>query len=270
MRILIFGAAGFIGSHLTRYLSQEGHDVVALCRSGEVSGFEGVIYPWSLGQQAPIAALKAANCAIHLAHDFDGEEGAQITVEGTLSCISELRANGIHRHLFFSSYSAGPHACSIYSRTKFAIEQKLVGSEDVVIVRPGLVLGDGGLYGRINKWARLLPLIPLPDGGAGKVPVISIERLCRETLTMSCADEIPQEAGFFERDLHSLLQLVLDAAAKSGKHPWVLPVPSKLVLIGLRLAEFMHLPLPVNSDNLIGFLSNQNAVHVSTLRDEDK
>jgi nucleoside-diphosphate-sugar epimerase len=27
--------------------------------------------------------------------------------------------------------------------------------------------GDGGVYGRIRKWARPLPVIPLPDGGYG-------------------------------------------------------------------------------------------------------
>lgn len=268
MRLLILGAAGFIGSHLARHAEAAGHEVVAMCRSGKVARFDGPTFRWMLGQQVTSNALEGVDCAIHLAHDFGGEVGARLTREATLACVTDLRARGIPRQIFFSSYSAGPHAHSTYGRTKLAIEQGLEGCADVVIVRPGLVLGDGGLYGRIQKWARRVPLIPLPNGGHGQVPVISIERLCRETLNLACMALPPREANLFEPRLCTLRQLVLDAAEGGGKHPWVLPVPSLLVIVGLRFAELLHLPLPVNADNLRGFLSNQQAQHFSTIQEE--
>lgn len=268
MRILILGAAGFIGSHLVRQTAAQGHEVVALCRSGRVDGFAGRTLTWALGQPIPAAALDNVDCTVHLAHDFGGEAGARLTQEATLACIAQLRAAGVRRQLFFSSYSAGPHAASIYGRTKFAIEQRLAECADVVIVRPGLVLGDGGLYGRIRKWARRLPLMPLPDGGRGLVPVVTVERLCRETLELTSAAVPPREANLFEPCLRSLRQLVLDAAAEIGRHPWVLPVPAVLVIAGLRLAALLHLSLPVNADNLSGFLANQQAQHISTMQEE--
>lgn len=265
MRILIFGAAGFIGSHLVRQAADRGHDVVGFCRSGVVGGFGGKIITWSLGTLPTYATVQSADCAVHLAHDFDGEAGARLTRDATLALVAELRAAGVARQVFYSSYSAGSHATSLYGQTKHKIEQALRDDADMVIVRPGLVIGDGGIYARIARWARTLPVIPLPDGGSGRVPVIDIDRLCKETLAILEGARPVREANLFETPTKSLRSLVLDAAAQVHRSPWILTVPSLFVRLGLRLAAVLRLPLPVNADNLEGFLANQVASHISTL-----
>jgi nucleoside-diphosphate-sugar epimerase len=267
MRILIFGASGFIGAHLTRYASSAGHEVVALCRSGRVAGFSGECLKWSFGKQLTTSTMEAVSCAIHLAHDFNGTDGARLTLKETLANVSRLRAAGVERQIFFSSYSAGEHATSLYGRTKMMIEIGLGATDDIIIVRPGLVLGEGGIYGRICKWARRLPVIPLPDGGYGQVPVIDVVRLCRATLLIVEATAPDRECNLFERQPLILRQLVLDAAAKVGRKPWIVNVPTSLIILGLRFATAMRLPLPVNADNLQGFMANQVAMHKSTLQD---
>jgi uncharacterized protein YbjT (DUF2867 family) len=265
MRILIFGASGFIGANLARYAASKKHEVVTLSRSGSIEGFTGECMKWTFGAPLDMTAIEGISCAVHLAHDFDGAEGAQLTLEETLFNVKRLRAAGVRRQIFFSSYSAGVHASSLYGRTKFAIENGLVGGDGIVIVRPGLVLGDGGVYGRIRKWARLLPVIPLPDGGYGQVPVIGVEHLCRETLDIAEAFAPDRECNLFERETRSLRQLVLDAAAENGNKPWILPLPASLIVRSLRVATVLRLPLPINADNLEGFIANQVANHISTL-----
>lgn len=265
MRLLVIGAAGFIGSNFVRYAAGQGVDVVALSRSRRLADFGGTFSQWALGRPLPASALEGVTCAIHLVHDFNGEEGARLTFNQTLACVAELRALGVKRQLFFSSYSAGEHATSLYGRTKFAIERALAGAADIVIVRPGLVLGDGGVYGRIRKWAHKFPAVPLPDGGYFDVPVIAIERLSQETLTLAMAVGKADHVNLFEPQLVSLRQLVLSAAAEVQRRPLIIPVPSALLLFGLRVAAFLRIPLPVNADNLVGLLANQAAQHVSTL-----
>ncbi|MDB5988724.1 MAG: NADH-binding protein [Herbaspirillum sp.] len=268
MRILIIGGAGFIGANLARYAFEQGHEVITLCRSGAVENFNGgITLKWAFGAPIPAIALEDVDCAFHLAHDFSGAAGAQLTLNETLKCVTQLREAGVGRQIFFSSYSAGDHATSLYGQTKLAIEQSLAGATDIVIVRPGLVLGTGGIYGRICKWARRLPLIPLPDGGYGLVPVITIEKLCRETLTLAANYERVPQANLFEKQLFSLRQLVLNAAAEVGHRPWIIFVPASLIVLGLRTAKLLNIPIPVNEDSLTGFLANQAAQHVSTLED---
>lgn len=265
MRILIFGASGFIGAHLARYAVLQGHELVALCRSGSIAGFAGKCLKWTFGVPLTASATEGIGCAIHLAHDFSGAEGARLTLEETLANVSRLRAAGVRRQIFFSSYSAGAHATSLYGRTKLAVEKSLAGGDDIIIVRPGLVLGDGGIYSRIRKWARRLPVIPLPGGGYGQVPVIDVERLCRVTLVLAEASAPARECNLFEEEPRSLRQLVLDAAAERGRKPWIVPVPASLIILGLRVATALRFPLPVSADNLEGFIANQAASHISTL-----
>lgn len=266
MRLLIFGASGFIGAHLTQYAARQGHEVIALCRSGSVAGFTGKCLKWTFGAPLTALELEGVSCAIHLAHDFNGAAGARRTFEATLANVERLRAAGVGRQIFFSSYSAGEHATSLYGRTKYALENKLAQADDIIIVRPGLVLGDGGIYGRISKWARRLPVIPLPDGGYGQVPVITVDRLCQETLDIAEATKPERECNLFEKQPRSLRQLVLDSAER-GRKPWIFPVPALLIFFILRIASALRLPLPVNADNLEGFMANQAAKHISTLRD---
>lgn len=264
MRILIFGASGFIGSHLARFCENAGHEVIALCRTGKIPGFHGKIYEWSLGASLSPELIRDAVCAIHLAHDFNGKAGAERTFTSTVACARQLCEQGVPRQIFYSSYSAGKHATSLYGVTKFAIENAISGIDGMTIIRPGLVLGNGGLYGRIRKCAAKLPLVPLPGGGRNSVPVIEIEKLCRETLLYACGINNEKEANLFEPESVSLRKLVLDAAKNQKHNIIILPIPSQLVLMSLKVLEYFHIPLPVNSDNLKGFLANQNADHVST------
>jgi nucleoside-diphosphate-sugar epimerase len=265
MRILVTGANGFIARHLIAVAEAQGHTVHRLARAGTSTE---QTFAWSLGKPAPRAAVDGVNCAIHLAHDFSGTAGANLTMAGTVALASQLQAAGITRQLFFSSYSAGVQASSLYGITKHTLEKALADYHGLVIVRPGLVLGEGGIYGRIRRWARHLPCVPLPNGGNDLVPVITIEKLCRLTLQLAAIARPPREANLFEPQLVSLRELVLKAAAEANRRPLILPVPSRLLRLVLQVTAATKLPLPVNADNLAGFLANQSAQHTSYLGGE--
>jgi uncharacterized protein YbjT (DUF2867 family) len=261
VRLLIIGAGSFIGAHLVQAATAHGHEVIALSRSGRHPQSVSKSIHWAFGEPLPPEASDDVGCAVHLAHDFDGENGARRTIESTLAVVTQLRLSGVPRQLFFSSYSGGEHATSLYGKTKLAIERALKGHEDIVIARPGLVIGEGGIYGRIRKWAQRFPVVPLPDGGQGKIPVIRIDDLCERTMLLANMTAPPREANLCEPELKSLRELVQDAAEETGRRPLVLPVPSGLFLYLLTLAGRLRIPLPVNADNLMGFLGNQGAQH---------
>lgn len=269
MRILITGASGFIGSHLVRFIESRGHEAVALSRSGEVPG-ASLAFRWAFGEALPAGLPGDIRCAIHLAHDFNGQEGALQTIAATLKALRELRRRGVERQLFYSSYSAGAHAVSLYGRTKYALECAVMDAGDVAVIRPGLVVGNGGIYGRIRKFAQTFPVIPLPGGGRDAVPVIDIDRLCRETLACATAPACPGEINLFESKTRTLRQLVEAAAKETGKKPRIVPIPTRMVLAGLEIAEWLHLRLPVNSDNLKGLVANQHASHISIFHKEEQ
>jgi len=269
MRILILGATSFIGSHLSSYASTQNIEVIALSRNCEALEGATQSYSWSFGQPVPTEALKNIDCAIHLAYDFNGESGAKLTIKSTLETISQLKEAGIKRQIFFSSYSAGKHATSLYGQTKFHIEKVLAADNSLITVRPGLVLGNGGIYGRIRKWAQRLPFVPLPNGGHDLMPIIELKKLCVYTIKIVLSTSPPPEINIFEPELKSLRELVLDAAAEANHQTWIIPVPTVYLIRLLALATKIHLPLPVNADNLTGFLANQSAQHVSIFKQNE-
>lgn len=264
MRILIIGAAGFIGSRLVEISSQRDFDIVALSRKNVSLPSRVSWFKWALGEPIPEAAMKDVDVAIYLAHDFDGLMGAETTRDATVAAFTNAAKAGIKRQIFFSSYSAGQHANSVYGRTKYEIETEIRKVAGTIIVRPGLVIGAGGLYGRIQKFAKRLPILVLPEGGKGLIPVIHLDVLCQTTLNLVEAKKYMAEANLFYKEPITLRQLVFNACGQPKKTPWILPAPTRLLLPLITFCELIHLPLPVSADNLKGFIANQHAKHEST------
>lgn len=264
MRLLITGASGFIGSHLVSVASKQGWDIVSFSRSGIKPEGASKAFAWSFGQKVPINAFEGVNYAIHLAHDFSGEKGAKETIISTYEMALLLNSSGVQRQIFVSSYSAGNHSSSLYGKTKFQLEKFLSKLPNITIVRPGLVMGGGGLYGRICHWSKVLPIIPLPDGGKGMIPVIEVGKLCVLLLEILRQQSPPLEANLFESELISLRQLIIEFSAKGGKHPLIVPIPSNFLMFVLKITSFFHIRLPINEDNLKGFIKNQTANHTRT------
>jgi nucleoside-diphosphate-sugar epimerase len=69
-------------------------------------------------------------------------------------------------------------AVSEYGKTKLAIEKMLDPRKDLIL-KPGLVLGHGGLFGSILRMIRSLPILPLVDGGSQPLQAVDIEDLAK-------------------------------------------------------------------------------------------
>ncbi len=164
--------------------------------------------------------------------------------------LNACRRAGVRTFVFISSTSAHAGALSYYGRSKFALEKELDPQRDLVI-RPGLILGPGGLFGRLCDSVRRSRLIPLFDGGRQVVQTIHLEDLCQmivlaveRGLTGHLVLAEPQ--GMLMRDLLALM------AHKMNKHPLFVALSIGPTLALLRLVESFHIRLPVSSENLLG------------------
>ena len=266
MEILITGATGFIGRRLVSSFAEQGHCVTAMSRSGDGPRESGIVASWRLGEPLPTLARRSYIAAIHLAHDFDGNAAAHETIIGTLRIVEELKSLGVMRQIFLSSLSAGDHANSIYGKSKRNLEN-ILKTHSVTIVRPGLVLGDGGIFGRMRRFILKTSFAPLPDGGKDFIPSIAIDKLCHLLIAISLKEHIRNDYNFFELHTQTLRELLTSDPDLFAKRFFVLPIPSSFLLFGLKVAECLGLSLPVTSDNLIGFLANQNHPYHSNIED---
>jgi nucleoside-diphosphate-sugar epimerase len=120
MRILVTGARGFIGSHLTPALVAAGHELRATSE-----GCDAVVH------LANIAHTRASPAELH-----------RVNVEGTIAHARSALAVGARRFVYLSSIKAA-HPDDAYGRAKSVAEQALRKLEglDAVILRPPLVYG---------------------------------------------------------------------------------------------------------------------------------
>jgi nucleoside-diphosphate-sugar epimerase len=249
MKICISGANGFIGSHLVSALKYAGADVISLCRTPkkESDGAFDLTRPESF-QSIPMDT----DLIIHGAYVTQGKDlkdSYRINVDGSRALFSFAKERGI-KILFISSCSAHAEALSFYGRSKYLLEQLLDAQTDI-IVRPGFVIGDGGIYKRLQMSIRKLKFVPLFWGGRQHIQTIHIHDLCQAIVSLIQNNK----TGIYNlvnEKTYSIQKFYGSIFAQLNIKPRFIKCPSRTTLLFLKTMEALGVPLPITSENLLG------------------
>ena len=174
MTVLVTGATGFLGSHVTRLLVERGDRVRVLVRpTSEARRLEGLPVERVAGDLRDAVSLARAaegvETVYHLAADYrlwarDPREIYDSNVAGTRNLLQAARRAGVARFVYTSTVAtvAVPHGDSLpdertvtsvgqmighYKRSKWLAEQEALGAAraglPVVIVNPTTPVGPG-------------------------------------------------------------------------------------------------------------------------------
>ncbi len=259
MRVFLTGATGFVGSHLRRALTRDGHQVTALARTPPAD--EGDV-TWVAGDIGDVEALTEgmAGCAavIHLV-GIIRERGtatfAGVHVQGTEHVLAALRRARVPRLLHMSALGAGPKQSTEYFRTKWAAEElvRAAAGIDYTILRPALIFGPGdGFISTLVEQLRRYPVLPIIGDGKYSFAPISIHAVTA-TFLQALALDGSTTAKTFElcgpETLTYTQILDLLAARLHLRKPRV-HLPAGLMALLISLGHFIHLPLPITHDEL--------------------
>lgn len=257
--VVISGASGFIAQSIARGLKREGLRTVGISHSfNSLPNFDEV-YTGRLGSPLPpVWREEKILSFIHCAHHFGGEEYS-VNVQGTISWSKQILEVGVPLQVFMSSVSARKDSPSSYARVKYTLEKWFV-SHGGLCLRLGLVVGNGGVFGRMVSLVRNYPLLPLPEKGKTVVYLTGMN-----FLSDFVRDILLQKKYFYKGKVLNFFQpggvtmrVVFDEIKKQFNTPCVfIPIPSFILLFLTRMIEyFPFFSLQVSSNNLIGLREN--------------
>jgi len=235
MRVVVTGAAGFVGRHLVTHLARHGHEVVALVHDpastlalDEQLGASVTTVAGFLHDERFVAEqLDGAHCVIHLAAKREGQsEGELVSVNAQLTGLLARAASQVATMERFVYLSCLPAAdpeppevpkkpgkkdpkrqpsvrrrstrLSRYARSKRLGEERVLAlAEDlpVTVLRAPLIYGPGD-KNNLNLFKRMKrKLVPLPAKGRDALSVLFVDDLC-EALLAAISREHPSGSVF--------------------------------------------------------------------------
>lgn len=268
MKIFITGVGGFLGAALARELHGQGHRV-----SGSVSTAERLadLPGWIEDPVvAPLAgphpdAMAFAGCDTLVLAACDLRPGMEpINHAGTLTHSALAQKAGVGRLIFISSCSAWPDSPSPYGRAKHHLEEAL-RPLGCVLVRPGLVIGHGGLCGRLIRMAQQHRVIPVPGGGRGPAQVIGLDECCRCLCKICTGTVAGHEHNLVQVDPRSVVELLGAMLRQLHLRRTLVPIPIWSAICIAAACRGIGLRTPVDVGSVKAYRFNAGRMRESHL-----
>ncbi len=251
--LVLTGATGFIGKNIAaNFVARDWH-VIGIARNAPEKHQKNILYSkHDLISGQNISLPDDIDAVIHAGYikQENGNDAFQLNKKAAEQLLESLRNKNVGAKIFLSSLSADANAASVYGRQKAAIEELFL-KENGIVIRAGLVLGDGGLFGAMREYLKTKNKIPL--FGDGNQPlqtvyvddlVLAIDQIISKKLSgkfiVACDEPVPYKEFYL-------------ALAKSlGVHPKFMRVPYWFAESGIKMANLFGKKVPVTKDNLLG------------------
>lgn len=238
MKIAITGGTGFVGRHLARKLTKDGHEVMLIARGVDRRDPEirqlarTTFVPIGLDDESKLAQAFAgcdgvAHCA-GINREIGHQTYQQVHVEGTRNVVNAARRAGVKKVLLLSFLRARPACSSAYHESKWAAEEIVRSSGlDYTVIKSGIIYGRGDhMLDHLSHALYTLPLFavvglkdqpirPLAVEDMVRVIQASLveDRLSRQTVAVTGPEAIP-----FSEAVRRIARVV-------GKRPLIFRMP---------------------------------------------
>jgi hypothetical protein len=260
----VTGATGYLGSRISEYFGTRGWTIFEFTRRPTPSLTPGrVTVPFRLDSPIDhrVFVDNGIRVVIHCAYDFrpvKWEDIRRVNVEGSARVLRAAKEAGVDRIIFISSISAFDGCSSLYGKAKLEIE-KVAAEVGAFIIRPGLVYGSrgsGGMFGSLKQLAAKSVVIPLIGSGKYMQYLVHEDDLCELLLKISCGEmKVPPipivAASPHGWQLRNLLQVLGNTQHACVKF---LPIPWRVIWLGLKISELFGIATPFRSDSVISLV----------------
>lgn len=277
MRVAVTGASGFVGQHVVRQLTAQGHEVRGLSRGGEglarIRAAGGAAFEGNVERPGTLAPfVQGTEAVVHLVaiiRERGGQTFDGVIRGGAWNVASAAKEAGVRRFLHMSALGAVDDARYPYLQAKWRAQEAVRASGlDWTILRPSLLFGAGDrVFTMLAEMARKQPLMPVIGRGDMRLQPLWVEDLARIVeRCLADAGTIGKEyelGGPEPLRYEAMLDAVMEAAGKQRTKVHV-PVPvMRVVAAGMGLA--MREP-PITPGELALLVRGDNVTDPDSVR----
>ncbi len=268
--VLVTGANGFVGSHMVPALVDAGHRVIALVRD-DTGGAE-VLHRLPATSRAAVearhgdvtkpatlpAALTGTDAVLHLvaiARDWDGGASLRlVNTEGTRNLVAAATDAGVTRFIHLGALAVVDDPDLHYAGSK-ARAMTLVRESGLrwTILSPSLLFGPrDGFFNILAGLVRMSPgILPITGKGDARFQPLAIDDLARVAVATLADDAtIGREFPLGGPRTWTYREIVQEVLRGMGRRRLLVPMPVAVIRLVAGLAEAVHLPFPVATDQL--------------------
>lgn len=265
MKILILGGSGFVGSHLVRRLSREGHSITVISRYPNAAKHLEIVPRVSIRVFDPYDterladALSGHHALVNLVGILnesgrDGSGFRKAHVEFVEIAVEACRKAGIERVIQMSALNAGQGE-SDYLRTRGEGENRVKAADlHWTIFRPSTIFGPDDSF--LNRFAGLLtisPVLPLARPDAKFAPVYIGDVVDAFVRALDDREHVGETYELCGAETWALRDIVEWIAQQRGMRRWIIGLPDALGRLQGRVFDFVP-GKPFSSDNFKSLL----------------
>lgn len=266
MRVLVTGGAGVVGKALCRELLSRGvcarvitlpGDPLAKSLPPQVEVFYGDVTDYNSIRPA----FDGVDSVFHLAAillSTKTEAFERVNAGGTRNVVSACQDAGVRRMLYVSSISVTYPVLTPYGASKLMGESIVKDSDlDWTIVRPTLVIGDGGgvEFNMFARYVKRFPVYFLPGGGkALKRPVRSVDLVTGIASAGLSPLAVGKTYALAGPDVMTMAQMASFILSNAGLKHKMIPLPWWIAKRAARLKNWIGGQRVSAEQALAGFL----------------
>ncbi|MFO7322736.1 MAG: complex I NDUFA9 subunit family protein [Chloroflexota bacterium] len=274
MAVLVTGASGFLGNHITRRLVQSGRPVRGVVqnvdkarrRLSDVLDSVEIVTGDVTRMEDMRRVMKGVDAVVHLVAvpmERGGATYEAVNYQGTINVVDAAKEAGVERFINMSQNGATPDHFSRFLRSKGQAQVYVAGSGlKWTALRPSVVFGpQDEFFNAIARLVRLTPVVyPLIGGGNAEFQPVSVYDVA-EAVVRSLDDDstIGQEYGLGGPEVLTLGEIERRILRAMGTRRILIPAPVPVLRPVVWLMERTLKGSPVTTA-LLDLLKEPNVV----------
>ncbi len=154
------------------------------------------------------------------------------------------------KKIFISSVSADQNSPAVYGQQKAAVENFFL-ENDGTAVRPGLILGNGGMFANMRDYLKKKRNIPVFNGGTQPLQTVFVNDLV-VAIEKLVSNNMRGVFTFCEHDPVHYKEFYQELCRQLNVKPRFISIPFWVAGCMVSCANAVGITLPINHDNLQG------------------